>query len=85
MLDNVTALIGDNCSTNQSIATKLKTPLLGCESPRFQLPVTKITAEEEEVVQKGSQCDGQNFGHHIFAQNFRENLQFYAKLRNDTR
>lgn len=34
-LDNVVTLIGDNCSTNQAIANKIKGQLIGCSSHCF--------------------------------------------------
>ncbi|KAF1777846.1 hypothetical protein GQ600_18962 [Phytophthora cactorum] len=36
-LDMVAFIVGDNCSTNQSITTKLDVPLVGCASHRFNL------------------------------------------------
>ncbi|KAG6962595.1 hypothetical protein JG688_00008523 [Phytophthora aleatoria] len=44
-LDMVAFIVGDNCSTNQSIATKLDVPLVGCASHRFNLAVNKYLAE----------------------------------------
>ncbi|KAG3119549.1 hypothetical protein PI124_g15683 [Phytophthora idaei] len=38
-LDMVAFVIGDNCSSNQSIATKLGVPLVGCASHRVNLAV----------------------------------------------
>ncbi|KAG3111168.1 hypothetical protein PI124_g9772 [Phytophthora idaei] len=44
-LDMVAFIVGDNCSTNQSIATKLDVPLVGCASHQFNLAVNKYLAE----------------------------------------
>ncbi|KAG3173717.1 hypothetical protein C6341_g9963 [Phytophthora cactorum] len=44
-LDMVAFIVGDNCSTNQSITTKLDVPLVGCASHRFNLAVNKYLAE----------------------------------------
>ncbi|EGZ19787.1 hypothetical protein PHYSODRAFT_495083 [Phytophthora sojae] len=41
--DMVGFLVGDNCATNQSIATKMGIPLVGCASHRFNLAVNKFT------------------------------------------
>ncbi|OQR85775.1 hypothetical protein ACHHYP_11401 [Achlya hypogyna] len=38
-LDRVVAIIGDNCSVNQSMARLLGVPLLGCASHKFALAV----------------------------------------------
>ncbi|EGZ22005.1 hypothetical protein PHYSODRAFT_251327 [Phytophthora sojae] len=40
--DMVGFLVEDNCATNQSIATKMGIPLVGCESHRFNLAVNKF-------------------------------------------
>ncbi|EGZ09678.1 hypothetical protein PHYSODRAFT_523900 [Phytophthora sojae] len=40
--DMVGFLVGDNCATNQSIATKMGIPLVGCASHRFNLAVNKL-------------------------------------------
>lgn len=49
---NVTALIGNDCTTNQFIVTNLKKALIWCVSYRSQLPVQDIIAYEEDVVHK---------------------------------
>ena len=38
-VDNLVCLIGDNCSTNMATANRMKVPLLGCRSHRFNLVV----------------------------------------------
>lgn len=38
-MENVVAIIGDNCNVNQSISNKLSIPLIGCSSHRFQLAI----------------------------------------------
>ncbi|KAJ8558998.1 hypothetical protein ON010_g8451 [Phytophthora cinnamomi] len=40
--DMVGSMVGDNCATNQSIATKMGIPLVGCASHRFNLTVNKF-------------------------------------------
>eukprot|EP00644_Phytophthora_capsici_P002948 jgi/Phyca11/103032/e_gw1.7.895.1 len=49
-LDMVAFIVGDNCSTNQSIATKLGVPLVGCASHRFNLAVNKYLADYEPLL-----------------------------------
>ncbi|OWZ10459.1 hypothetical protein PHMEG_00016690 [Phytophthora megakarya] len=43
-------LVADNCATNQSIATKLTVPLVGCSSHRFNLAANKFYAEHEPIL-----------------------------------
>lgn len=51
-LANVKFLIGDNCSTNQSMATKLGVPLVGCASHRFNLAVIRFISEPDDIVSR---------------------------------
>eukprot|EP00644_Phytophthora_capsici_P018320 jgi/Phyca11/131982/e_gw1.125.25.1 len=44
-------LVGDNCATNQLIATKLNIPLVGCASHRFNLATQKYIAQYSELVE----------------------------------
>ncbi|KAG3072078.1 hypothetical protein PI124_g20180 [Phytophthora idaei] len=48
-LDMVAFVIGDNCSTYQSIATKLGVPLVGFASHRFNLVVNRYITEYEPL------------------------------------
>ncbi|RLN10139.1 hypothetical protein BBJ28_00018417 [Nothophytophthora sp. Chile5] len=43
-------VVGDNCATNQSIATKMGVPLVGCASHRFNLAVNKVLAPYEDLL-----------------------------------
>lgn len=43
-------LIGDNCSTNQSMAKKLNIPLVGCASHRFNLAVGKFLEGSADLI-----------------------------------
>ncbi|ETO82003.1 hypothetical protein F444_03769 [Phytophthora nicotianae P1976] len=45
--DMVTFIVGDNCNTNQKIATLLGVPLVGCASHRFNLAINPFHAEYE--------------------------------------
>lgn len=49
-MNNMIALIGDNCSANQSICTKVATPLIGWASHRIQLAVQDILKQGHDVV-----------------------------------
>ncbi|DAZ95783.1 TPA: hypothetical protein N0F65_010285 [Lagenidium giganteum] len=43
-------MVADNCSTNQSIASKLEIPMVGCASHRFNLAVKLYLAEYKDLV-----------------------------------
>ncbi|KAE9342795.1 hypothetical protein PF008_g9993 [Phytophthora fragariae] len=43
-------LVGDNCATNQSIATKMGIPLVGCASHRFNLAVNKFLEPYDDLL-----------------------------------
>ncbi|KAE8998011.1 hypothetical protein PR002_g18872 [Phytophthora rubi] len=49
-LDMVAFIVGDNCATNQSVATKLGVPLVGCASHRFNLAVNRFLADSEPLL-----------------------------------
>ncbi|ETP52382.1 hypothetical protein F442_02595 [Phytophthora nicotianae P10297] len=48
--DMVGFMVGDNCSTNQSIATKMGVPLVGCACHRFNLAVGNYLAPHEALL-----------------------------------
>ncbi|EGZ06982.1 hypothetical protein PHYSODRAFT_530223 [Phytophthora sojae] len=48
--DMVGFLVGDNCATNQSIATKIGIPLVGCASHRFNLAVNKFMEPYDDLL-----------------------------------
>ena len=48
-LDNVCAFIGDNCSTNQALATSCNVPLIGCFSHILNLAVKNVMLADDEV------------------------------------
>ncbi|KAG3085972.1 hypothetical protein PI124_g18311 [Phytophthora idaei] len=50
--DMVAFVIGDNCSTNQSITTKLGVPLVGCASHRCILAVNRYLTEYDPLLTK---------------------------------
>ena len=54
-VSNVVCIIGDNCSTNKSVANKLEVPLLGCASHRFNLAVNYYLQDFESQLEKVSQ------------------------------
>jgi len=49
-IDNVVCIIGDNCSTNTSLARKLRVPLVGCASHRLNLFVKGLYSQEGVAV-----------------------------------
>jgi len=54
-MSNVVCIIGDNCSTNKSVANKLDVPLVGCASHRFNLAVNYYLQDFESELEKVSQ------------------------------
>ncbi|KAG6941651.1 hypothetical protein JG687_00019522 [Phytophthora cactorum] len=42
--------VGDNCTTNQLLATKLGAPLTGCASHRYNLTMYKVLADSEKLL-----------------------------------
>lgn len=50
--DNVVVIMGDNCSTNISIAHKASKPFVGCYSHRLQLAVEIFLAQYSDVIKK---------------------------------
>ena len=51
-MNNVTALIGDNCDTNEALANLFNTPFIGCHSHRFNLAVKLATKEDDPLLSK---------------------------------
>jgi hypothetical protein len=47
----IKAIIGNNCSTNQLLATTLGVPLIGCQSHIFNLAVNEYLNHYDDVVQ----------------------------------
>ncbi|ETO99522.1 hypothetical protein F441_23063 [Phytophthora nicotianae CJ01A1] len=43
-------VVGDNCPTNKAIATRLKVPLIGCASHRFNLAVCDYLTEYADLI-----------------------------------
>ncbi|KAJ0391995.1 hypothetical protein P43SY_010487 [Pythium insidiosum] len=48
--DMVRFLDGDNCSTNQCLATKMDVPLIGCASHRFNLAVSRFLEDYSDLI-----------------------------------
>ncbi|GMF62984.1 unnamed protein product [Phytophthora fragariaefolia] len=52
--DTTTAMIkfvvGDNCATSQSLATKLGVPLVGCASHRFNLAMLTFLSDSDDLI-----------------------------------
>ncbi len=49
-LSNAVAIIGDNCSTNNSVSSKLGTGFVGSGSHRFNLWVSKMISQNDKVI-----------------------------------
>eukprot|EP00644_Phytophthora_capsici_P014225 jgi/Phyca11/98973/e_gw1.3.1231.1 len=49
-LSMVAFMVGVNCNTNRSIATKLGVPQVGCASHRFNLAVNKFLEPHEALL-----------------------------------
>ncbi|GMF52631.1 unnamed protein product [Phytophthora fragariaefolia] len=47
---SLSLLIGDNCATNQAVATRLRVPLIGCASHRFNLAVNTFLEAHKTTV-----------------------------------
>ncbi|RLN85404.1 hypothetical protein BBJ28_00015643 [Nothophytophthora sp. Chile5] len=75
-------LVGDNCSTNQSMATKLGVPLVGCASHRFNLAMGVFLESSTDLI---SQI--QNLMIHLRIPNIAAELARhteYAAIRSNT-
>ena len=69
----LTFLVGDNCSTNKSLATLCGVPLIGCGSHRLNLAVKKFLEPYEPILQKIHELMGKL-----------SNIKQAAKLRRTT-
>ncbi|GMF39749.1 unnamed protein product [Phytophthora fragariaefolia] len=49
-LDCLRFIVGDNCTTNQAIATRMGLPLVGCASHRLNLAIQQHLAEHEALL-----------------------------------
>lgn len=81
---NVSAIIGDNCSTNKSIATKTNTKFIGCASHRFNLAMGLYLKQHETILLRihDLMTKLQNF---LLAAALRTLTPLVAKSRNSTR
>ena len=48
----VTCIVGDNCNVNQAMARRLRIPLVGCSSHKFNLAVGLVLEEHETLLTK---------------------------------
>ena len=51
-LSNILFLVGDNCATNRSLASKANKPLIGCASHRLNLAADKLISDKETIIYK---------------------------------
>lgn len=49
-MENIVAVVGDNCNTNRSISKGIGPTFVGCHSNRFNLAVRDIIAQNSNVV-----------------------------------
>jgi len=49
-LDDIGFLVGDNCATNQRLASDLEVPLIGCSSHRFNLAVNRFLEDYQDQI-----------------------------------
>lgn len=82
--ENVTAMTGDNCSTNLSFATKAQAKFVGCASHRFNLAVQDLIEESEAPLQKVNQLM-KKLKAPIAAAKLRQVTDLKAKCFNSTR
>lgn len=82
--DSKTALISDNCSTYQSIATKVNKPFLRFASHRFQFFVQELISEDQETVSR-VQCLVIELRTLLQRTKLRRQTDLRANLDNDTR
>ena len=72
-LDNVTAIIGDNVSTNRALADLCSKPLIGCAFHLFNIAVRAFLVPYEELILKVNTLMGKL-----------KNLKLAGKLRSFT-
>lgn len=82
--DTVTTLFADSCSTNRSVVTKLRKPLIGCSSNRFQLVVREIISDVGDVIKRRYSLMARLWTPLLRA-NLYEKTLLRANLSNDTR
>ncbi|KAH9132292.1 hypothetical protein AeRB84_021278 [Aphanomyces euteiches] len=83
-LENVVALIGDNCSTNRALARLCGIPLVGCASHRMNLFVCTILTDHEELVNLVNELM-RKLRHVVPAAKLRRLTPLKAKMKNSTR
>jgi hypothetical protein len=49
---NVVCLVGDNCATNQALASLCRKPFVGCAAHRFNLAVQKYLKDFDSIMNK---------------------------------
>lgn len=51
-LENVVAIIADNCDTNKALANLCLVPMIGCASHRYNLAVKDVLVEHSDLIDK---------------------------------
>lgn len=83
-LENIVAIIGDNCSCNKALADILGCPLIGCASHRYNLCVKDMIQDSTTVIDK-VQAVMKKLRYPIPAATLRQHTHLRAKCHNVTR
>jgi len=83
-IDNVIALLGDNCNTNKAIADNLNVGFVGYASHRFNIFV-KTMIENEETLMESIREIMKKVTHPVTAAKLREHSDLWPKCSNKTR
>ncbi len=84
-MDNITCLIGDNCSTNQSLARLCGVPLVGCASHRLNLAVNMWFTQYEPLLIKINLVQAKVRGSLVLSRELSKHTDLRTELRNKTR
>ena len=83
-MENVCALIGDNCNTNRAMSSSAGVPLIGCANHRFNLAAKEIVSEDEDLLVRINSVM-LKLKNLVFAAKLRKLTPLAAKTRNATR
>lgn len=83
-IDNVVAVLADNCSVNHSVARKFKISLVGCARHRYQLSVEYIIQEQADFISAVHSVKLQ-FRSPLYESRIRRKTDLKVKIMNDTR
>ncbi len=83
-VEDVVALIGDNCNSNKAVATNLRCQFIGCSSHRLNLAVKAIIADEQYIIDRVHEVM-EKLRYPIAAAKLRKLTYLTSQLNNDTR